>query len=246
VSRTCPGLSVRDADGLSGGFFRRQALQRRGDQVFLLLLVQGGDTRGVRRGHGASGIQKLVLGIEFLLQPMADLYGLPLKEVRGRCRWLVNLVYVAEGFGGIISGSRAWVNLALDGQGAAIDVGAIAAEIQALRRGRGPRASRRAAPLRCRGRPWPPRAPSRRCPRKCRCNSAVPTCYRRNEQRRPPRRRLRLSSRRVTEPRLAAQEPEPSKKQRCRPGSRGRRFDRQGAGNGTRLPPAERFARRSP
>ena len=45
---------------MSRSLFRRDALQRRGDQIFLLLLVQSENTRGRRRRPGASRVQELV------------------------------------------------------------------------------------------------------------------------------------------------------------------------------------------
>src|SRR5258708_20865512 len=76
MSRARPSLSRRgrrQTHRLSSGLFRRYTLQRRGNQIFLLLLVQTGNAGGGRRCPGASGIEKFVEWSQLRLQPMADL-----------------------------------------------------------------------------------------------------------------------------------------------------------------------------
>src|SRR5258707_5760269 len=77
MSRSSPSLSRRgnrrQAHRLSSGLFRRNALQRRGHQILLLLFVQGGNTRGGGRRGGAARIEKLLVRSQPILQPIAQL-----------------------------------------------------------------------------------------------------------------------------------------------------------------------------
>jgi len=58
---------------LSGCLFRWDAVERRGDEIFLLLFVQCGDTRGRRGSTRTTGVQQFVFHVQRQLQTMTDL-----------------------------------------------------------------------------------------------------------------------------------------------------------------------------
>ncbi len=58
---------------MPGSLFGRKALQCCGDQIPLLLLMQGGNARRRRSRPGAAGIQEFMLEFELRLETMADL-----------------------------------------------------------------------------------------------------------------------------------------------------------------------------